>query len=327
MEKKQRIRRFGSIAKTLVAKSREAAMAAVQAFNNPLITFKSEIFIVLMNIAWTYLLHAYFKQHGIEYREVKKQSAKKRFFEKTKNRAYRYLNLERCLNVKESPIDKDTKNNLLFLIGIRHEIEHHMAPEVDSSIDAKFQACCINYNDYVKKLFKEDLGLDKELALALQFSAISPEQASASKKADGLPSNINEFIENFEKGLSDKEFQDSRYSYRTLFVPKTANNKGQADRIVEYVREDSPLTDQMNKEYVHIKEIERPKHLPGEIVGFMHEEGFTKFSMHRHTRLWQKMEAKRSGKGFGVMVGKQWYWYDKWVDVVRQHCLENSSKY
>jgi len=303
-------------------------MAAVQAFNSPLITFKSEIFIVLMNIAWTYLLHAYFRQNGIEYREVKKQSAKRRSFKKTKNGTHRYLNLEKCLNIEGLPIDKDTKNNLLFLIGIRHEIEHRMAPELDSSIDAKFQACCINYNDYVKKLFKEDLGLDKELSLALQFSSISPEQASASKKANGLPSNISKFIENFEEGLSDKEFQDSRYSYRTLFVSKIANKEGHADRIIEYIKEDSPLTDQINKEYVRIKERDRTKYLPGQIVGFMHEEGFTKFSMHWHTKLWRKMEAKQPDKGFGIMVAKkQWYWYDKWIELVRQHCLENSSKY
>jgi type I restriction enzyme S subunit len=31
-------------------------------------TFKSEIFIVVMNIAWTYLLHAYYRKHHIEYR-------------------------------------------------------------------------------------------------------------------------------------------------------------------------------------------------------------------------------------------------------------------
>lgn len=57
----KRSRRIFSVTRELLAKSREAALAAVQIFNNPQITFKSEVFIVLMNIAWTYLLHAYYR--------------------------------------------------------------------------------------------------------------------------------------------------------------------------------------------------------------------------------------------------------------------------
>ncbi|HAT8116058.1 TPA: DUF3644 domain-containing protein, partial [Legionella pneumophila] len=57
---KQRKRSVFSIKNELIKKSQEAALAAIQLYNNPLITFKSESFIVLMNIAWTYLLHAYF---------------------------------------------------------------------------------------------------------------------------------------------------------------------------------------------------------------------------------------------------------------------------
>lgn len=60
-EEKKRIRRVSSIRNELAHKSREAALAAVQIFNNPQIQFKSELFIVTMNIAWTYLLHAHFR--------------------------------------------------------------------------------------------------------------------------------------------------------------------------------------------------------------------------------------------------------------------------
>ena len=42
----------------LIAKSREAMISAIQSYNNPRVSFRSEIFIVLSMIAWTYLLHA-----------------------------------------------------------------------------------------------------------------------------------------------------------------------------------------------------------------------------------------------------------------------------
>ena len=52
----------------LIVKSREAMLSAVQIYNNPNIQFKTESFIVLSNIAWTYLMHAYYRAKGIDYR-------------------------------------------------------------------------------------------------------------------------------------------------------------------------------------------------------------------------------------------------------------------
>ena len=56
--------RSPSVKKGLLQKSREAALNGVQSFNNPLTFFKTETFIVLMVIAWTYLLHAHYRMVG-----------------------------------------------------------------------------------------------------------------------------------------------------------------------------------------------------------------------------------------------------------------------
>ncbi len=98
----KRIRRVGSIKSELIKKSREAALAAVQIFNNPNISFKSESYVVLMTIAWTYLLHAYFRDQKSEYRYFR-QNGERREFDRTKHGAYKYWELERCLNDTKSP--------------------------------------------------------------------------------------------------------------------------------------------------------------------------------------------------------------------------------
>ncbi len=67
----KRKRSIGSLKSELLVKSREAALSAIQTFNSPQVTFKSETFIVLMIIAWTYMLHAYYRSKGIEYRYYK----------------------------------------------------------------------------------------------------------------------------------------------------------------------------------------------------------------------------------------------------------------
>ncbi|HSW62963.1 MAG TPA: DUF3644 domain-containing protein [Dissulfurispiraceae bacterium] len=326
MTTKRRIRRVRSVTSELVTKSREAALAAVQIFNSPLISFRSEIFIVLMNIAWTYLLHAYYRKNAVEYRYFEQNGAR-RMFKKTKNGACKHWELDQCLNSSISPIDNNSANNLRFLIGIRHEIEHQMTSRLDNTLSAKFQACCLNYNDYVKKFFGPEQGIDKHLAFSLQFSSISQEQAETLPTPAEMPSHIRSFIEGFEDILTEEEFNSPKFAYRVLFVAKTANRKGQADRVIEFVKADSPLAADENKAYTVIKETERPKHLPNGIVKLMKAEGFTQFSVTAHTKLWKNLDAKNPAKGLGVLVQNTWYWYDSWVALVRRHCQENSAQY
>jgi hypothetical protein len=121
----KRSRKLWSIKNELVTKSREAMLTAVQIFNNPNVVFKSESFIVLSNIAWTYFMHSYFREKGIEYRYYK-QGAQRKRYDKTKRGSFKYWELERCLNDDNCPINSVSKLNLIFLIGLRHEIEHQI---------------------------------------------------------------------------------------------------------------------------------------------------------------------------------------------------------
>lgn len=322
-----RTRRVKSVKSELVKKSREAALAAVQIFNNPNITFKSESYIVLMIIAWTYLLHAFFRQKNIEYRYYQ-QRGQRKLFDKTKHGAYKFWELERCLNDDNSPIDKDTANNLRFLIGLRHEIEHQMTSKLGDVLSARFQACCLNYNDYIKQLFGKELGIEKHLSFSLQFSTISEEQKDLLSEQPGLPANIKSYIKDFDDDLSADEYSSEKYAYRILFVPKTANRKGQADRVIEFVKSDSELADKVNKQYAVIKETEKTKYVPSQIVEIIQNEGYPNFTMHYHTKLWRELDAKNKENGFGTMVaGKYWHWYERWLDEVRKHCKENKEKY
>lgn len=322
-----RIRRVGSISSELLKKSKEAALAAVQIFNNPNITFKSESFIVLMNIAWTYLLHAYYKKNSIEYRYFE-QNGKRKKFDTTKHGAYKYWELERCINDKNNPLDKDTANNLKFLIGLRHEIEHQMTSKIDDLLSARFQASCLNYNEYIKKLFDDNEGIEKYLSFSLQFSSISTEQKELLEEHAELPANILGFISAFDESLSDAEYSSPKYAYRILFVPKTANHKGQADKVIEFVKSDSALAEKVNADYVIMKEIEKPKYLPKQVVELIKNAGYPNFSMHEHTLLWQNKDAKSKSKGYGAMVaGEKWHWYQKWVDEVLEYCENKKGEY
>jgi hypothetical protein len=278
-----------------------------------------------MHIAWTYLLHAYYRKSKIEYRYFSQKGNKKRF-DKTKKGAYKYWELAKCLNDQNSPIDKYTANNLRFMIGIRNEIEHQMTTSIDMSLSAKFQACCLNYNEYIKQLFGNNKSIDKYLPFSLQFSSISHEQFDLLQNNKELPSHIKTFIEEFESELSDEEYKNPKFAYRVLFIPKTANRKGQADKVIEFIKSDSELAKNVNHKYTVIKETERPKFLPKTIVEIVKKEGFTKFSIHKHTKLWKTMDAKNPSKSLGIQVEKNWYWYEQWLHQVREYCKKNAAQ-
>lgn len=319
-----RKRSVKSVKDELIKKSREAMLAAVQIYNNPQITFKSETYITLAVIAWTYLMHAYYRSKRIEYRYIE-MKGKKRRFQKTSKGAYKYWELERCINVKECPLDPDTKNNLRFLIGIRHEIEHQMTNRIDEFLSAKLQACAMNYDYYLVQLFGQKYSVAKELAICIQFSAISPTQKRQLMSENKLTSNVKNYIAEFEDTLSESELKSIRYAYRILYTPISANRKGQADSVIEFVKPDSELACEIER--VLIKETEKPKFRPSEIVKILREEGYPQFNMLCHTKLWQQSDAKNPAKGYGTKVSGQWYWYQNWVDFVRQHCQESSDKY
>ncbi len=308
-----------------IEKSREAMLAAVQIYNNPQITFKAEAFITLSVIAWTYLIHGYYRSENIEFRYCRGSKTGRRY-DKTKRGAYKYWELERCLNDRACPFDSGTKTNLLFLIGVRHEIEHQLTDRIDEFISAKLQACALNYEHWICELFGKGYSVADQLAVTIQFSSINPSQAAMLHSSKGTSKNILNYVASFEDALEDEVLLDSRYAYRVLFTPLNANRRGQADQVIEFIPADSPMAEGIETQYTLVKETEKNKYRPSDIVNCMKDEGFKWFTIPKHTDLWKNMDAKSPEKHFGVEVSKTWYWYDSWLKFVKDYCIKESHK-
>jgi len=300
----------------LIMKSREAMLSAVQIYNNPLILFKTESFIVLSLIAWTYLLHSYYRAIDIDYRYFEKNGSRKRFV-KNPDGSIKYWDLKECISKEFCPLDKDTSNNLLFLIGLRNQIEHRKASGLDSYLSARYQACALNLNFYLKKLHGEKYGLDNNLALSLQFSELDNSQSKVLKDKEALiPKNIISYLADFDSKLSESEIKSDRFAYRLLFTKVLAKRKGQADHVIEFLDPKSDLAKNISKEYWIKEETEKPKFSATQIIQKVRESGCKNFGMHQHTKFWQEHDGKNPSKGFGSMVVKTWYWYQNWADYV-----------
>lgn len=302
----------------LLIKAREAMIAAVQTFNSAGLTFRAELFIVTAIIAWTYLLHAWFKREGIDYRYPGQT---------TKEGADKFWELGSCLKQGKCPAKGGVAKNLEFLIEIRHEIEHRSTSRIDDALGAKLQACALNFNDLLKKEFGAQYGLEKRLPIALQFVSFGSEQRTALKKASGLPKNLEAAIDAFEHGLDDEQMKDPAYRMSYGFVPMAAKKPGAADVAVQIV---SPGTAEAGEiEKIIFKEVNKNRYPPGKLVEKIQAAGFPKFSMHDHTQLWKKRDARKDGKGFGCPGDYKgsWVWFDRWVDEVVSHCEAEGDRY
>ena len=129
-----------------------------------------------------------------------------------------------------------------------------MTDKIDEYLSAKLQACAINFDFYITKLFGNKYNLSKELSLAIQFSPLSPEQRDNLRDNLHITTNVRNFVVDFENVLSEEALRSSRYAYRVLFVPINAKRQGQADQVVEFVKSDSPLAEGLEKAYAVIKD-------------------------------------------------------------------------
>ena len=277
-------------------------VAAVHTFNSAGLTFRAELFIVTSIIAWTYLLHAWFKREGVDCRYTRTEKGQE-VVVKTPNGADRYWDLAQCLKHVKCPIERGARDNLTYLLELRHEIEHRSTGRLDEAVSAKLQACCINFNDAIKGLFGAQYALERRLPIALQFS---PDQRALLKKAGTLPRHVESMMDAFESQLTPEQRADPRFAFRVFMVHRTANRAPRADLAVELVPPGSDIAEKFN---IALKEVEKRKYLPKEIVGMMMREGYKRFTMESHTRLWKRLNAKDRAKGYGaIAVGKQWCW-------------------
>jgi Protein of unknown function (DUF3644) len=178
-------------------RAREAMILAVQIFNSAALNFKTEVFVVLANIAWTYLLHEYYTRKGVKIIQDDGRS----------------LLLSQMIEKPDCPLSEGVRNNLRVLKIIRDEVEHKMLGKSDLKWQPLFQACCLNFDKALRELFGDALTLASELAFALQFARMNVEQLAMLNKYE-IPSHIESLDARLAEGMTEDQQADLEYQFR-----------------------------------------------------------------------------------------------------------------
>lgn len=285
--------------KAILEASLDAALLAVEVYNKPRTTFRSQAYITLMIMAWTRLLHAYFNN-----------SIGDKYYYKDKDKPNRYAvidgdkkawELTECIK-QYKKLSEPVKKNLEFFIKIRNKIEHrHIDPkEVDVSIFGECQSMLFNYENTLIQLFGSTYSINESLVYSLQFSQLrtTGQQKSGKSVLSKDTSEILSYIQKFKATLGDEVYASQEFSIKLLQIPKVSNNDRDTPAM-EFVRWDT-LNDADKKDaYEKITTIIKDKKIiteaanvkrlkPGQVVTKVNElVPATKIKISIHTALWR----------------------------------------
>ena len=317
--------------KNLIEGSIDAGLLAVEVYNKPRTTFRSQAYIVLMIIAWTRLFHAYFNK-----------TIGNKYFHKEKGR-YVYINEERkawelktCINNYGS-LSEAVKANLQFFIRLRNKIEHLNVAEreVDTSIFGECQALLKNYETLLIDVFGAEYAINESLAFSLQFSYMRhEEQKQASKKVLSAElQEIRNFIKNYRFSLSEEVSNSQEYSIKLIQIPRISNTN-RNDLAVRFVREDEldpetfeQITAIIKDKRVLVEAKNAGKLLPGKVVEKVKETTPLEFNLHHHRYLYTIFSVRPPGKDPNPentntqychydSVNKNYVYQESWVEFI-----------
>ena len=293
-------------------RAREAMILAVTIFNSGSLNFKTEVFAVLANIAWTYLLHEHYEREGI----------------KPLNSDGTTFALSHMLSRLDCPLSKGMKNNLASLKAIRDDVEYKTLGRSDVKWLPLFQACCLNFDKCLVSWFGPRVTLQSDLSVALQFGKLELEHAAQITAYD-IPPNITALDAALKKDLKDEELDDLEYQFRVIYTFDSAS-KGKAH--IQFLSPESAegkSVQNILQKFKIADELYRYK--PGDVTRLVRKAAAKPFSMSDHTAAWQKHKVRppsdakspeKTNREYCIYhpAHRDYTYNDKWIELLVTEC-------
>jgi hypothetical protein len=237
--------------------SKKEVLLAVDLYNRPSDDRRLEAFVVHMQIAWTYLLHAKFERDKSDYwyRDAK-----------TKRRIrvegdFKTWELARCIKQVFPNQEHPVRRNVEFFIGFRNKIEHRYEALLESVVAGKCQSLIMNYERLLVDTFGAQEGLADQLRFPVFLSSLSDHAVEVLKETHKrLPKRLTKYVDEYDAMLADDLRSDYRYDFRVLLTPQTGP-RSEADVAMRFVRlEDFP--DEQQGQLEEVRTIVRDRTVP-----------------------------------------------------------------
>jgi hypothetical protein len=260
-------------------RAREAMILAVQVFNSAGLKFKTEVFAVLANIAWTYLLHEYYERKGVPIIGDDGRS----------------LLLSQMIKKDDCHLSPGIRNNLKAMKEIRDQVEHNLFGNTDVLWLPIFQACCLNFEETLCRLFGANLSLQNELSLALQFAKPSVEDLALLHKYP-VPAHIEALDARLRGRMTEEQLDDLEYQFRVVY---TLDSSSKSRAHIRFLHPGSAEAEQVRNVLVKYKAADDLYPLkPTQVAALVKKQSGQSFTIHNHTQAWNyyKVRPRKGAK-------------------------------
>ena len=326
----------------LLARAREAALAALRVYNDPGAGFRTEAFILLMIVAWNSLAMALLEHRSISYLELEEGEPL------LVDGRPRVLDTWQLINLAlDSPAQAAVRWNLDFFLKLRHQVAHRYLPALDPMIVEEAQALLTNFENLISAEFGPHAALGDKLFVPLQLSffTTSPRRQSEKRALRPLPLDVADFLTAHRRDVPDEVLRSPEYALRIFFVPITANRERSADAVVNFVDPDQ-VTSELAEQLERIAVVTKPRRVavasgdllrPSEVVAEVADRLPFRFTMDTHTRCWKHFNVRPASSAaekettddrycFYSPLSRSYGYTRAWVDkIVRD--LSNADDY
>lgn len=259
-----------------LCRAREAMLLAVQVYNSPTCQFKSELFAIISNVAWTYLCHERLEALG----------------EQIRNEDGRSLSLSEMWANPKLALSGAIQANLSDIKELRDKVEHHLLERADVLWRSLFQANCLNFDRVMCEWFGEQLSFASELSFSLQFSKADLEQLKTLAHYD-VPAEIQAFNEDLKRKKEEDVLSSAEYEF-SVFYTFVPGSKSKAH--VTFISPESEAGQEIANVLIKHKagDFLYP-YKPQEVVRLVKEKSGKKYSIHDHTLAWKRHKVRPAG--------------------------------
>lgn len=300
-----------------LVRAREAMILAVELFNTPRIAFKTGVFSMLTNVAWTYLLHEFYASKGIP----------------IINELGFSLLLSQMLAREDCPLSKACKQNLTALKEIRDLVEHLTIGPFDLKWLPLFQSTCLNFEKALTELFGQRLTLGRDLGFSLQFAKLTAEEIATLQGFD-LPQHIAALDASLAAKLGEGDADNIEYQFKVVY---TLTSASKAKAHFQFVQPDSAEGKEIQNILIKYKPADDIWPLKaGQVVKLVRASSGRNFTSDKHQRAWKLYKARpKTGAANPGATNKQFcvyhapyqsYTYSQaWVDFLSGQIAEDDN--
>lgn len=258
--------------------ARNAALAALKAWNDPTATFRTGTFALLFVTAWNSLAIAMLQQGDQEWRDLD-ETGQPTLFEGME-RSRETIDLVRDAFPESD--HRGLRENVYDWVQLRNCVAHRHLPALDAAVIPQAQAGLLNFENALAENFGPDFLLAEQLSVPLQLSGFrDPGVLSSLKRLQAsLPLDVQAILTRAENVDPDL-LTDPTYMLRVAFIPAVPAS-GRSPDAVAYFLKPGQVPEELAEavqEYVVLPKIARPPRpnlgAKDVIRSFMERTGFT----------------------------------------------------